>query len=105
MGVPVNATRVACGSASPQVVGVAFQQVVVAAVCLVDDHDDVPAVRKQRVLRPCSFSALVRPNFCNVVKMMPPTVLPVSSAHSSSRVATCRGWSVSSSLASNVSKS
>ena len=51
-----------------QVPGVAVEVVVVAAVRLVDDHDDVAAVRQQRVLGAGLLLVLVRPNFCSVVK-------------------------------------
>ena len=52
--------------------------------------------------RPDSRSSLVRPNFCSVVKRMPPFRRPASSSRNWSRVITCSGASGSSSLASNV---
>ena len=49
---PVKAMNVAWGSASRMVPGVAVEVVVVAAVGLVDDHDDVAPVGQQRVVAP-----------------------------------------------------
>jgi hypothetical protein len=51
IGVPVNAMKTALGSASRMWAGVAVEVVVVAAVRLVDDHDDVASVGEQRVIR------------------------------------------------------
>src|SRR5437868_7963598 len=49
IGVPVNAIIVALGEGVTQMPGVAVEVVVVAAVSLIHDDDDVAPVRQQRV--------------------------------------------------------
>ena len=69
IGVPVNAMKRRVRQGVAEVPGVAVEVVVVAAVRLVDDHDDVAPVGQQRVVGAGVASpSLVRPNFCRVVK-------------------------------------
>ena len=66
---PVKAMNVALRQGVAEVAGVAVEVVVVAAVRLVDDHDDVAPVGQQRVVeRRPPARPWCRPNFCSVVK-------------------------------------